>query len=98
VIGRLAETGTHIIEFDAPTDFEVAWQAARGKACLLGNVDTSDVLAFGTPERVKEECRWRLERVKPDSGYILSSGCAISPNAPAENLHAMVESAEEYGR
>lgn len=98
VIGRLAETGTHIIEFDAPTDFEVAWHAARGKACLLGNVDTSDVLVFGSPERVIEECRWRLERIKPDSGYILSSGCAISPNAPAENLQAMVKSAEEYGR
>jgi uroporphyrinogen decarboxylase len=98
VIGRLAATGAHIIEFDAPTDFDTAWQATRGKACLLGNVDTSDVLAFGSPERVREECRWRIEKIKPDSGFILSSGCAISPNAPAANLQAMVKSAREYGR
>ncbi len=98
IIGRLAQTGAHILEFDAPTDFEAAWQAARGKTCLLGNIDTSEVLAFGSPEQVKAECRWRLEKIKPHSGYILSSGCAISPNAPAANLHAMVESAQEYGQ
>ncbi len=97
VIDRLAQTGAHILEFDAPTDFETAWQVARGKTCLLGNVDTS-IITFDSPNKVKEECRWRIERVMPDSGYILSSGCGISPNAPAENLRAMIESAQEYGR
>jgi uroporphyrinogen decarboxylase len=98
VMPRLAETGAHILEFDALTDFDTARQAARGKACLLGNVETSEVLSFGKPERVVEECRWRLERVKPESGYILSSGCALSPNAPADNLRAMLHATEEFGR
>jgi uroporphyrinogen-III decarboxylase len=39
-----------------------------------------------------------MEKVKPASGYILSSGCALSPGVPAENLHAMVESARRYGQ
>jgi uroporphyrinogen decarboxylase len=98
VIGRLADTGAHILEFDAPTDFDVAWAAAQGKTCLLGNVPVSEVMTLGTPNQVEAECRWRLDKVKPKSGYILSSGCALSPNAPAENLHAMVESARRYGR
>ena len=98
VMPYLVQTGAHIIEFDAPTDFDTAWQVARGKTCLLGNVDTSEVMAFGSPQKVKEECRWRLAKVLPHSGYILSSGCAISPNAPADNLHAMVESAQQYGQ
>ncbi|MBW7886426.1 MAG: uroporphyrinogen decarboxylase family protein [Caldilineaceae bacterium] len=97
-IGRLAETGAHIIEFDDPTDFEGAWQAAHEKVCLLGNVNTSEIITFGTAAAVTAACRARLERVKPESGYILSSGCAISSNAPAENLHAMVESAQLYGQ
>jgi MtaA/CmuA family methyltransferase len=92
------DTGAHILEFDTPTDFDVAWQAARGRACLLGNVDTSDVIAFGSPERVVAECRWRMEKVVPASGYILSSGCALSPGVPAENLHAMLQSARRYGQ
>ena len=58
----------------------------------------SEVITFGTRQRVEEECRRRLQSVVPASGYILSSGCAISPNAPADNLHAMVSSAQEYGQ
>jgi uroporphyrinogen-III decarboxylase len=27
---------------------------------------------------------------KPDSGFILGSGCALAPNVPAENIHALV--------
>lgn len=90
-------TGADVLEFDTLTDFDIAWKAARGKTCLLGNVDTSDVIAFGTPERVMEECKWRIDKVKPDSGYILSSGCALSPGVPADNIHALVESAKQYG-
>ncbi len=98
VIGRLVDTGAHILEFDAPTDFDVAWQAAQGKACLLGNVPVSEVLTLGSPEQVEAECRWRLDKVKPKSGYILSSGCALSPNVPAVNLQMMMESAWRYGQ
>ncbi len=94
---RWVDTSAHVLEFDTPTDFDIAWQAARGRTCLLGNVDTSDVIAFGSPEQVASECKWRIEKVKPESDYILSSGCALSPGVPAENLHAMVESAQRYG-
>lgn len=97
VMGRLVETGADIVEFDAQTDFESALRSAREKSCLLGNVDTSDVMTFGTPDAVIEECRWRLEKVKPAGGYILSSGCALSPNTPAENIRAMVRAPGEFG-
>ena len=97
VMSRLAQTGAHLLEFDAPTDFNTARDAARGKVCLLGNVDTSDVLTFGTPQQVREECRKRIEAVKPESGFILSSGCALSPNTPAENIMAMIEAARQFG-
>ncbi len=98
MLSQLVNTGAHILEFDSPTDFEMAWQEARGKICLLGNVDVSGIMTRGTPAQVEAECRWRLEKVKPASGYILSSGCALSPDAPAENLHAIVESARRYGQ
>jgi uroporphyrinogen-III decarboxylase len=86
-----------ILEFDDNTDFDVAMEAAQGKSCLLGNVAVSEVMTHGTPEMVRDACRRRIEKIMPRSGYILSSGCALSANAPAENLHAMVAAAEEYG-
>jgi uroporphyrinogen decarboxylase len=97
IMKKLAETGADVLEFDVQTDFKSARSAALGKSCLLGNVDTSEVLTFGSPESVREECRWRLEDVKGEGGYILSSGCALSPNTPPENLHAMVRAAAEFG-
>jgi MtaA/CmuA family methyltransferase len=97
VMDQFVDTGADVLEFDTPTDFDTAWRAARGRTCLLGNVDTSDVIARGTPEQVMEECRWRIEKVTPETGYILSSGCALSPGVPAENIHAMIESAKRYG-
>jgi uroporphyrinogen decarboxylase len=93
---RLAASGAHILEFDAPTHFKSAWETARGKVCLLGNVDTSEIMVRGTAEQVEEECRWRIELVKPQGGFILSTGCAISPNVPEANLRAMVESARKW--
>lgn len=95
-LSQWVETGAQVLEFDTATDFEAAIAAARGKTCLLGNVDTT-VMALDSPARVMDECRWRLERVKPHAGYILSTGCALSPGVPAENVHAMVESARRYG-
>ena len=73
-------------------------RATPGNTCLLGNVGMPDVLTFGKRDAVIEECRWRTEKVKPESDCILSSGCAISPNAPAENLRVLVESARRGGQ
>ena len=98
MFSRLVDTGADILEFDALTDFDTAWEAARGRSCLLGNVPVSEVITMGTPAQIREECRWRLEKVKPaNGGYILSSGCALSSNVPVANVHAMVEAAEEFG-
>jgi MtaA/CmuA family methyltransferase len=97
IFDQLVATGADVLEFDALTDFDVALNTARGKSCILGNVPVSEVMTLGTPEQVRAECRWRIEQVKPHSGYILSSGCALSANAPAANARAMVEAAEEFG-
>ncbi len=97
IMSRLADTGADVLEFDVQTDFDAARAATEGKSCLLGNVDTSGVMTFGSPESVMEECRWRLERSRSGGGYILSSGCALSSNTPPENIRAMIRAANEFG-
>jgi len=97
ILPGLVASGAHMLEFDSPTRFKLAWEASRDRICLLGNVDTSEIMARGTPQQVEEECRWRIELVKPHGGFILSTGCAISPNVPEANLRAMLESARKYG-
>ena len=89
-------TGAQVLEVDHKTDAAGLKEAARGKTCLLGNVDTN-LLALGTPEEVDAACRELIERCKPGGGFILGPGCAMAPSTPAENIHALVESAKKYG-
>jgi uroporphyrinogen decarboxylase len=70
--------------------------AARNKTCLLGNIDTN-LLALGTVAEIDAACRKLMDTCKPGSGFILGPGCAMSPITPAENIHALVESAKKYG-
>jgi uroporphyrinogen-III decarboxylase len=67
-----------------------------GDQCLAGNVPSS-LMCTGTPEAVKDCCRQLIEICGRDGGYILTGGAGAS-QVKAENLHAMMDAAKEYGR
>jgi len=90
------DTGAQVIEVDHKTDPQRIKDIARGRTCLLGNIDTS-LLAMGTPDEVDAACRSLIEVWKPDSGFILGPGCAMGSTTPQDNIHALVESAKKYG-
>jgi uroporphyrinogen decarboxylase len=90
-------TGAPILEVDHKTDSHKIKDAAAGKACLLGNIDTN-LLANGSSEEVKNACRDLIEIWKPGSGFILGPGCAMGSSTPSDNIHALVESAKKYGQ
>lgn len=89
-------TGARVLEVDHKTDIARLKQQAQGKACVLGNIDTS-LLAFGTPGEVELACREVMERCRPRPGLILGPGCAMAPGTPADNVHAIVEAAKRWG-
>lgn len=62
-----------------------------------GAIDTQHVLPFGTPERVREEVRRRLDTLGPGGGYVLASGHNIQSEVPPANVVAMFEAAAEMG-
>ena len=89
-------TGAEVLEIDHKTDMRVAKEHARHKATLLGNIDTS-LLYHGTPAEVDEACREAIQVLATDYGFILGPGCALGTATPADNIHALVESAKKYG-
>lgn len=68
-----------------------------GKVVLLGNVDPL-LIASGTPQQVKEATRAVIEKLAPCRGLIIQDGNNISRESPLENINAMYEAAQEYGR
>ncbi|UCC75988.1 MAG: hypothetical protein JSW37_10775 [Anaerolineales bacterium] len=63
-----------------------------------GGVDTQRVLPTGTPQEVKEEVRRRIEDLAPGGGFVFAAVQNIQSDVPPENLMAMWEALDEYGR
>jgi uroporphyrinogen decarboxylase len=98
IIGDMVSTGATIIEIDQESDMSICKNAARGKTTLLGPIDPSAVMAYGTPGQVREKCLEALEILAPGGGFILGPGCALPATTPDENIDALLETAKEHGR
>jgi uroporphyrinogen decarboxylase len=68
-----------------------------GKVVLIGNVNPMLIHA-GTPAEVQEVTRRVIEVLGPHRGLIIQDGSNIPPGSPLENINAMMEAAETYGR
>ncbi len=92
------KTGAEMLEIDHRTDLRSALRRTVGKTCILGNIDTGEVLSRGSVEGVAKAVKEAIDAVMPNSGFILNAGCLISAETPVENLKIMVELADTYGR
>ena len=96
IIEDMVSTGAEIIEIDQKADQQISKAAAAGKAALLGPVDPSEVMAYGTPELVTDKCNEALKNLSPGGGFILGPGCALPPSTPDDNIDAMIEAAKKF--
>lgn len=63
-----------------------------------GGVDTQRVLPRGAPAEVRAEVRRRLEDFAPGGGFIFNTVHNIQADVPPENIMAMWEALQEFGR
>jgi len=63
-----------------------------------GGCDTQHVLPYGTPGKIKSEVKRRIDDLAPGGGFIFSAVHNIQDGVPPENIMAMLEALEEYGR
>jgi uroporphyrinogen-III decarboxylase len=84
-----------IYHVDRGDIFEVH-RAVGHKFCLSGGIP-NDLLAFGTPEQVRECCKKVIDGVARDGGYIMDASAIMQDDTKVENLGAMTEFTREYG-
>ncbi|MCX5851739.1 MAG: hypothetical protein NT072_06745 [Deltaproteobacteria bacterium] len=89
--------GKCILELDSFTDIFKAKEILGDCMAIMGDVP-STLLAKGTKDEVLEYCRILIEKIGAGGGFILSSGCSIPANARTENIQAMTDAVEEWGR
>jgi uroporphyrinogen decarboxylase len=68
------------------------------RLCILGNIDCTYLLPFGSEEEVEEAVKETILAAAPGGGYIISSSNSIHPGCKPENYIAMVKAARKYGR
>ena len=77
------------------TDMARAKEVLGDVACIQGNVPLS-LLHAGTPEQVTAYCRDLIGTAGKGGGFILDAGAVVDMGR-AENVHAMIKAAKEYG-
>jgi uroporphyrinogen decarboxylase len=97
ILPEMIATGAQILELDYKTDKEAAKSALRGKATFLGPVNPELIWAAGSPSEVEDAARQALEVLAPGGEFILGPGCALGHTTPADNIHALIETARKYG-
>lgn len=78
------------------TDMEAAKKTLGGHSCIMGNVPAV-MLTYGTPDEVRDYCKWLIDTCAPGGGYIMDTGTMVDDAMP-ENIEAMFETTFTYGK
>ncbi len=65
--------------------------------CLIGNIDSSRTLPFGTPKEVAAEVREAIDIAAPGGGYVLASDHSLHDGIPVENIITLFRTGADYG-
>jgi uroporphyrinogen decarboxylase len=87
----------HPLQRTAGMDLRAAKEKYGSRFCLIGNIDSSRTLPFGTPEDVAAEVREAIDTAAPNGGYILASDHSLHDGIPVENILEMFQTGYEYG-
>jgi uroporphyrinogen decarboxylase len=67
------------------------------RLCIVGNIDSSRTLPFGTPEEIEAETCEALRIAAPGYGYILASDHSLHDGIPVKNILLMFDYARKHG-
>ncbi len=89
----MAATGADVLELDHQVDLRRAGTVLGPEVGIWGNLDPVDLLSRGSPDDVRRAVREALSAVaeKGHRRFVLSSGCTLAMETPAENLHALFD-------
>jgi hypothetical protein len=94
---RELPAGKCILNLDGTSDIFKAKEVLGDRMCIMGDVPAA-LLKLGEPEEVDAYCERLIKEVGADGGFILSSGCTVPIDSKPENVKAMLQSVQRYGK
>jgi uroporphyrinogen decarboxylase len=87
----------HPLQRTAGMDLRVVKEKYRDRFCIIGNIDSSRTLPYGTPADVAAEVKEAIDLAAPGGGYILASDHSLHDGIPLDNIMEMFRVGAEYG-
>ncbi|NLK25753.1 MAG: hypothetical protein GX307_04135 [Euryarchaeota archaeon] len=98
IMDVISQLGVDCFSVDHAVDIAVAREKLGDGLTLMGNVHPIDALWNGTPQDVIKASAECIEKAGKDGRFILSLGCEMPRDAPMENICAMQDAVEKFGR
>jgi uroporphyrinogen decarboxylase len=87
----------HPLQRTAGMDLATVKREYGNRICLVGNIDSSRTLPFGTFDQIEAETREALRIAAPGYGYVLASDHSLHDGIPVKNILHMFKVARENG-
>lgn len=78
-------------------ELDHAMKVASHKGFIKGNVDSVNILLFGTDNDIIADAKTRIGIGKSVGGFILSTACSIAPRVKREKILLLKEAIERWG-
>jgi uroporphyrinogen decarboxylase len=96
ILEDIVNTGVTNISIDAPANLAKAVEVTKGKAVLIGNVNTN-LFFLGSKDDMEKAVKNCIDIAAPNSGFILASGCEVPGIAPPEKIQWFMDAARRFG-
>jgi uroporphyrinogen decarboxylase len=100
ILDDIVKTGIdalHPIEPQAKMSLREVKEKYGDRICVMGNVDVSYVLPFGTVKETIKDVKRCIKEASIGGGHILTSSNSIHSAVKVENFKAMIKTARKYG-
>jgi len=96
------EMGIDVVDTLQPEARDMAPERLKNvfgdRLAFHGCISTAGPVSFGSVQEVVDNCRQTLDVMMPGGGYCFAPTHALQDNSPTENVVAMYECADRYGR
>ncbi len=97
-IAQTKVTSVHPLQRTAGMDLKWFKEEYGKRFAIIGNIDSSRTLPYGTPDEVEAEVKEAIEVAGKGGGYVLASDHSLHDGIPIENIRRMFEAGQKYGR
>mgnify|MGYP000161425139 CR=1 FL=1 len=95
LLPQIVQTGPDAISFDQCMDLLLVEDGVPDEVFIMGNIDPSEVMEQSDLETVEEEVSDQAHIMGAVQNYIMSTGCALPPSTPIENVQAFISAARK---